>query len=95
MRARQSPLRPPFRWLRSRGAHGLVLGQRHNNRDPGDGRRRHHRPDLCALVRIQLRPHRFYLQSRHYLDSGYLEQYTQKFQAFLHAMLSGGPKRDA
>ncbi len=31
---------------------------------------------------------RSYLQSQHYLNSGYLEQYTPKFRAFLRAMLS-------
>jgi hypothetical protein len=48
-----------------------------------------------AAVRIQLRPHRSYLQSEHYLNSGYLEQYTPKFRAFLHAILNEAPKRDA
>jgi hypothetical protein len=41
-----------------------------------------------AAVRMQLRPHRLYLQSRHYLNSGYLEQYTPKFRAFLRDVLS-------
>ena len=36
-----------------------------------------------ASVRIQLRPHRGYLQSSHYRNSGYLEQYTPRFRAFL------------
>ena len=48
-----------------------------------------------AAVRIQLRPHRLYLQSQHYLKSGYLEQYTPKFRAFMQAALGERPKRDA
>jgi hypothetical protein len=51
--------------------------------------------EWLAALRIQLRPHRFYLQSRHYVNSGYLEQYTPKFRAFLHAMLSEGEERHA
>ena len=41
-----------------------------------------------VAVRMQLRPHRLYLQSRHYLGSGYIEQYTPKFRAFLKDVLS-------
>jgi hypothetical protein len=41
-----------------------------------------------AAVRMQLRPHRSYLQSPHYLSSGYLEQYTPRFRAFLQDALS-------
>ena len=36
-----------------------------------------------AAVRIQLKPHRLYLQSPHFINSGYLEQYTPKFRAFV------------
>jgi hypothetical protein len=49
--------------------------------------------EWLAALRLQLRPHRSYLQSRHYVDSGYIEQYTPKFQAFLHKILSEGQKR--
>jgi hypothetical protein len=41
-----------------------------------------------AAVRIQLRPHRLYLRSQHFLNSGYLEQYTPKFRAFVQDALS-------
>ena len=41
-----------------------------------------------AAVRIQLRPHRLYLQSQHFFNSGYLEQYTPKFRAFVQDALS-------
>jgi hypothetical protein len=46
--------------------------------------------EWLAALRLQLRPHRSYLQSRHYVESGYIEQYTPKFQAFLHKILSEG-----
>ena len=46
--------------------------------------------EWLAALRLQLRPHRSYLQSRHYVDSGYIEQYTPKFQAFLQKILSDG-----
>ncbi len=36
-----------------------------------------------AAVRIQLKLHRDYLLSPHFLNSGYLEQYTPKFRAFM------------
>jgi hypothetical protein len=48
-----------------------------------------------AAVRIQLRLHRDYLLSRHFLNSGYLEQYTPKFRAFMQDTLREPPKRDA
>lgn len=48
-----------------------------------------------AAVRIQLRLHRAYLLSPHFLNSGYLEQYTPKFRAFMHNALRETPKRDA
>jgi hypothetical protein len=51
--------------------------------------------EWLAALRLQLRPHRSYLQSRHYVDSGYIEQYTPKFQAFLHRILSEGQKPHA
>jgi hypothetical protein len=41
-----------------------------------------------AAVRIQLRPHRLYLLSPHFQNSGYLEQYTPKFRAFMQDALS-------
>jgi hypothetical protein len=41
-----------------------------------------------ASVRIQLLPHRAYLQSPHVLDSGYMDQYTAKFRAFVDEALS-------
>ena len=48
-----------------------------------------------AAVRIQLKLHRDYLLSRHFLNSGYLEQYTPKFRSFIKDALSETPKRDA
>ncbi|HEV3242709.1 MAG TPA: hypothetical protein VGY14_05635 [Methyloceanibacter sp.] len=39
-------------------------------------------------VRIQLRPHRDYLRSPHFLKSGYLEQYGKNFRSFLHEILN-------
>jgi hypothetical protein len=41
-----------------------------------------------ASVRIQLLPHRRYLQSPHFLHSGYMDQYTAKFRAFVDEALS-------
>jgi hypothetical protein len=41
-----------------------------------------------ASVRIQLRPHRGYLRSPHFQNSGYLEQYTAKFRAFVDEVLN-------
>ncbi len=41
-----------------------------------------------ASVRIQLLPHRLYLRSPHFLNSGYLEQYTPKFRAYVEEALS-------
>jgi hypothetical protein len=41
-----------------------------------------------ASVRIQLRPHRGYLQSPHFRNSGYLEQYTARFRAFVDEVLN-------
>ena len=40
-----------------------------------------------ASVRIQLLPHRAYLQSPHFLESGYMDQYTAKFRAFVDKAL--------
>jgi hypothetical protein len=48
-----------------------------------------------AAVRIQLRLHHGYLRSPHFLNSGYLEQYTPKFRAFMQETLRETPKRDA
>jgi hypothetical protein len=44
-----------------------------------------------ASVRIQLRPHRSYLQSQHFLKSGYLDQYSAKLRAFLEELLQEPP----
>jgi hypothetical protein len=41
-----------------------------------------------VAVRIQLLPHRDYLLSPHFQNSGYLDQYTPRFRAFLHNVLS-------
>ena len=41
-----------------------------------------------AAVRIQLKPHRDYLQSAYFQSSGYLEQYGKRFRAFLHDALN-------
>ena len=41
-----------------------------------------------ASVRIQLLPHRHYLQSSHFLHSGYMDQYTANFRAFVDEALS-------
>jgi hypothetical protein len=48
-----------------------------------------------AAVRLQLKLHRGYLMSPHFLNSGYLKQYTPKFRAFMQDALSEKPKRDA
>jgi hypothetical protein len=40
-----------------------------------------------ASVRIQLLPHRAYLQSAHFLHSGYMDQYTAKFRGFVDEAL--------
>jgi hypothetical protein len=40
-----------------------------------------------ASVCIQLLPHRAYLQSAHFLHSGYMDQYTAKFRAFVDEAL--------
>jgi hypothetical protein len=44
-----------------------------------------------AAVRIQLRQHRDYLLSSHFRKSGYLEQYTPRFRAFMHDVLKETP----
>ena len=41
-----------------------------------------------VAVRIQLRPHRDYLLSSHFQKSGYLDQYTSEFRAFLQDVLN-------
>ena len=48
-----------------------------------------------AAVRLQLKLHRAYLLSPPFLKSGYLEQYTPKFRAFLQTVLSERPKPHA
>jgi hypothetical protein len=48
-----------------------------------------------TTVRILIRQHRDYLLSPHFLKSGYLEQYTPKFRAFLQTVLSERPKPHA
>jgi hypothetical protein len=45
-----------------------------------------------AAVRIQLRQHRAYLLSEHFKHSGYLEQYTPKFRAFMEETLGAASK---
>lgn len=45
-----------------------------------------------AAVRIQLRQHRAYLLSAHFESSGYLEQYTPKFRAFMEETLGAASK---
>ncbi|HUU24479.1 MAG TPA: hypothetical protein VMW68_02775 [Methyloceanibacter sp.] len=44
-------------------------------------------PEWRAAVRITLREHRAYLLSGHFENSGYLEQYTPKFRAFMSETL--------
>jgi hypothetical protein len=44
-----------------------------------------------ATVRIQLKQHRDYLLSPHFQNSGYLEQYTPRFRAFMHDVLKEAP----
>jgi hypothetical protein len=46
-----------------------------------------------TAVRIQSRQHRDYLLSSHFQNSGYLEQYTPKFRAFLKEVLGERPKQ--
>ena len=41
-----------------------------------------------ASVRYQLKPHRAYLLSPHFQNSGYIEQYTPKFRAFVDKVLN-------
>ncbi len=45
-----------------------------------------------AAVRIQLKQHRAYLLSGHFESSGYLEQYTPKFRAFMEETLRTASK---
>ena len=51
--------------------------------------------EWLAALRIQIRPHRAYLTSPHYVNSGYVEQYTPKFRAHLRDILSEGQKPHA
>ncbi|MGH6736275.1 MAG: hypothetical protein ACRECX_09390 [Methyloceanibacter sp.] len=51
--------------------------------------------EWVTAVRIQLKPHSGYLLSRHFQSSGYLEQYTPKFRAFMHDALSQTPDSHA
>jgi hypothetical protein len=48
-----------------------------------------------TAMRLQICPHRAYLTSPHYVRSGYVEQYTPKFRAYLRDILSEGPKPHA
>ena len=48
-----------------------------------------------AAVRLQLKLHCCYLLSPHFLNSGYLKQYTPKFRAFLQDALGEKSKHDA
>jgi len=41
-----------------------------------------------ASVRVQLLPHRAYLKSAHFVNSGYLDQYTAKFRGFVDEALN-------
>ena len=50
-------------------------------------------PEWFAAVRMQLKLHRDYLLSPHFRNSGYLEQYTPKFRAFMADVLSQKPKQ--
>jgi hypothetical protein len=50
-------------------------------------------PEWFAAVRMQLKLHRDYLLSPHFQNSGYLEQYTPKFRAFMANVLSQKPKQ--
>ena len=43
--------------------------------------------EWLTALRLQLRPHRAYLQSQHYVDSGYIQQYTPKFRAYMRDIL--------
>jgi hypothetical protein len=45
-----------------------------------------------VAVKLQLKAHRDYLLSPHFRKSGYLEQYTPQFQAFIADALSQKPK---
>jgi|SRR5665648_1169042 len=47
--------------------------------------------EWTAAVRIQLKQHRDYLLSSHFQNSGYLEQYTPRFRAFMHDVLKETP----
>jgi hypothetical protein len=44
-------------------------------------------PEWDAAVRIQIKPHSDYFLSPYYQSSGYLEQYSAKFRAFLYEAL--------
>jgi hypothetical protein len=48
-----------------------------------------------SAVRLQLKQHRAYLLSTHFQTSGYLEQYTPRFRAFMHDVLKETPKHHA
>ena len=48
-----------------------------------------------AAVRIQLKQHRAYLLSPHFRSSGYLEQYTPRFRAFMDKVLRETPTNHA
>ncbi len=51
--------------------------------------------EWLAALRLQLRPHRAYLTSKHYVSSGYAEQYTPKFRAYMRDILSEAQKPHA
>ena len=51
--------------------------------------------EWLTALRLQLRPHRAYLQSRHYVDSGYIQQYTPKFRAYMRDILTEEQKPHA
>src|SRR5262245_22569596 len=51
--------------------------------------------EWLVALRLQLRAHRAYLPSKHSVNSGYAEQYTPKFRAYLRRILSEGQKPNA
>ncbi|MGV1015371.1 MAG: hypothetical protein ACOYB4_10410, partial [Methyloceanibacter sp.] len=48
--------------------------------------------EWLTTVRIELKQHRGYLLSSYFQNSGYLEQYTPEFRAFMHEVLKEPPK---
>ena len=50
--------------------------------------------EWITAIRIQLKQHHAYLLSEHFKRSGYIEQYTPKFRAFVEKTLSDVSKDD-